>query len=126
VVFVYFSRRALSLTGVGLMGWCPGIYTCVGTFKKQRLCFETATWDSTSSPTCDLCEANDDVRGEKYVIIYCMYPLKVRNFLSMGMIPGCVCFFTPVLRFFHQINNKLYLNLHGQFLLYGQASSHTF
>ena len=25
-----FSRRALSLIGVGLMGWCPGIYTWVG------------------------------------------------------------------------------------------------
>jgi len=25
-----FSKRALSHIGVGLMGWCPGIYTCVG------------------------------------------------------------------------------------------------
>jgi len=30
VVFVRCSRRALSQIGVGLMGWCPGIYTCVG------------------------------------------------------------------------------------------------
>ena len=30
VVFVYFSRRALLCIGIGLMGWCPGIYTCVG------------------------------------------------------------------------------------------------
>ena len=30
VVFVYCSRRALSHIGVGLMGCCPGIYTCVG------------------------------------------------------------------------------------------------
>ena len=30
MVFVCFSRRALSHIGVGLMGWCPGIYICVG------------------------------------------------------------------------------------------------
>jgi len=30
VVFVCCSRRALSHIGVVLMGWCPGIYTCVG------------------------------------------------------------------------------------------------
>jgi hypothetical protein len=30
VVFVCCSRRALSHVGVGLMGWCQGIYTCVG------------------------------------------------------------------------------------------------
>jgi hypothetical protein len=30
VVFVCFSRRALLHIGVGLMGWCPGIYTRVG------------------------------------------------------------------------------------------------
>jgi len=30
VVFVCCSRRALLHIGVGLMGWCPGIYTWVG------------------------------------------------------------------------------------------------
>jgi len=30
VVFASCSRRALSHIGVGLMGWCPEIYTCVG------------------------------------------------------------------------------------------------
>jgi len=30
VVFVCCSRRELLHTGVGLMGWCLGIYTCVG------------------------------------------------------------------------------------------------
>jgi len=30
VEFVWCSRRALSHNRVGLMGWCPGIYTCVG------------------------------------------------------------------------------------------------
>jgi hypothetical protein len=30
VVFVCFSRRALSYIGVGLMGWCPVVYICAG------------------------------------------------------------------------------------------------
>jgi len=32
---------------------------CVNTLR-----FETATWNSTSSPTCDLCEADDGVQDE--------------------------------------------------------------
>jgi len=28
----------------------------------HTLCVETATWNSTSSPTCDLCEADDNVQ----------------------------------------------------------------
>jgi len=39
---------------------------CVHTLR-----FETATWNSTSSPTCDLCEADDDVK-EKHVIFLCI------------------------------------------------------
>jgi len=35
VEFVCCSRRALSLIGVGLMGWCPGIYTCVGICGRE-------------------------------------------------------------------------------------------
>ena len=30
MAFVCCSNRALSHIGVGLMGWCPGIYICVG------------------------------------------------------------------------------------------------
>jgi len=30
MVFVRCSRRALLHIGVGLMGWCRGIYKCVG------------------------------------------------------------------------------------------------
>jgi len=29
--------------------------------RVHTLRFETATWNPTSSPTCDLCEADDDV-----------------------------------------------------------------
>ena len=34
VLYVCCSRRALSHIGFGLMGWCPGIYTCVGICGK--------------------------------------------------------------------------------------------
>jgi hypothetical protein len=32
--------------------------------RVHTLRFETATWSPTSSPTCDLCEADDDVQDE--------------------------------------------------------------
>jgi len=32
--------------------------------RVHTLRFETATWNSTSSPTCNLCEADDDVQPE--------------------------------------------------------------
>ena len=40
----------------------------------HTLRFETATWNPTSSPTCDLCEADDDVQDEQHVIFHCTHP----------------------------------------------------
>ena len=36
--------------------------------RVHTLRFETATWSPTSSPTCDLCEADDDVQDEQHAI----------------------------------------------------------
>jgi len=35
VVFVCCSRRARLHIGVGLMGWCKGMYTCVGICGRE-------------------------------------------------------------------------------------------
>jgi hypothetical protein len=35
---------------------------CPFRLRVHTLCFETATWNSRSSPTCDLCEADNDVQ----------------------------------------------------------------
>ena len=47
---------------------------CVHTLR-----FETATWNFTSSPTCDfkLCEADDDVQDEGHVPFHCTHPQMV-------------------------------------------------
>jgi hypothetical protein len=42
--------------------------------RVHTLCIETATWNFTSSPTCDLCEADDDVQVEKHVLFHCTLP----------------------------------------------------
>jgi hypothetical protein len=36
--------------------------------------FETATWNPSSSPPCDLCEADDDVQDEQHTIFHCTHP----------------------------------------------------
>jgi hypothetical protein len=38
--------------------------------------FEIATWNPRSSPTCDLCEADDDVQDEQHVIFHCTHPIQ--------------------------------------------------
>eukprot|EP00983_Pelagomonas_calceolata_P063683 1147830-Pelagomonas_calceolata.AAC.1 len=34
---------------------------------------EQATWDDTISPACDLCDAQDDVQDEQYVLFKCTH-----------------------------------------------------
>ena len=45
--------------------------------RVHNLCVETATWSSTSSPTCDLCEADDNVQDEKHVLFHGTHPQMV-------------------------------------------------
>ena len=47
-----------------------------GCVSTHTLRFETATWNPGSSPTCDLCEA-DDVQDEQHAIFYCTPPHSV-------------------------------------------------
>jgi len=39
----------------------------------HTLCFETATWNQSNYPTCDLCDA-DDVQDEQHVLFHCANP----------------------------------------------------
>jgi hypothetical protein len=43
----------------------------------HTLRFETITWNPRSSPTCDLCEADDDVQDEQHAIFHCTLPHSV-------------------------------------------------
>jgi hypothetical protein len=55
----------------------------VGEFKEpiwdhrrlhvHTLCFETTSWNPRSSPTCDLCEDDDDVQVEQHDIFHCTH-----------------------------------------------------
>ena len=64
--------------------------------RVHTLRFETATWNPTSSSTCDLCEADDDVQDEQqtcnlnqdeqHAIFHCTHPHTVslrRRFKSL-------------------------------------------
>ena len=42
--------------------------------RVHSLRVETATWNSTSSLTCNLCEADDNVQDEKHVLLHCTHP----------------------------------------------------
>jgi len=89
----------------------------------------TATWNSTCSPTCNLCEADDDVQDDKHA---CSLSLHTPSdgFSSQEI---SVLIFTRFTRLFsqtgfaflHQENNKFHLFIHELILLYEQASSHT-
>ena len=42
--------------------------------RVHTLRSETATWSPRSPPTCDLCEADDDVQDEQHAIFHCTHP----------------------------------------------------
>jgi len=41
--------------------------------RVHTLCFETATWNQSYFPTCDLCDA-DDIQDEQHVLFHCANP----------------------------------------------------
>jgi hypothetical protein len=75
----------------------------------------------TSSPTCDFCEADDNVKDKEHVLFHCTHPQMVslrRKYAFLFSQTGQdVCFFTPEKQqtpfFFHDL-----------ILRYEQASSH--
>ena len=92
--------------------------------RVHTLRFETATWHSTSSPTCDLCDSDDGVQDEKHVLFHCTHPQMVslrRKYACLFPLAGS----QDVFAFLHQDNNKLHLFLHELIVFYEQASSHT-
>ena len=95
---------------------------CRFRLRVHTLRFETAIWNPSSSPTCDLCEADDDVQDEPHAIFHCTHPHTVflrRRYESLFSKTRA----QDVSTFLHQSNNKLYFFLHE--LFYEQASSHT-
>ena len=80
----------------------PGVIRSVTRFRLcvHTLCVEIATWNSTSSPTCDLCEADINIHDEKHVLFHCTHPrpdgfspqiVRVLNFTEDRM---CQLFYT--------------------------------
>ena len=59
--------------------------------RIHSLRFETATWNPSSSPTCDLYEADDDVQIEQHAIFHCTHPHTV----SLRKSLGCSYYFAP-------------------------------
>jgi hypothetical protein len=89
--------------------------------RVHTLCFEAATWNPSSSLTCDLCEADDDVQDEQHAIFHCTHPHTVslcRRYKSLSSEARAQDVFT----FLHQNNNNIFSALIDVF--YEQASTH--
>jgi len=71
----------------------------------HTLCVEIATWNSTSSPTCDLCEADDNIQDEKHVLFHCMHPQMVSLRRKCGFLFSQTG--QDASAFIHQENNRL-------------------
>jgi hypothetical protein len=109
-----------------LLGLPQDVIRSVACFRLASCphpCVETATWNSTSSPTCNLCEADDDVQDEKHVIFHCTHPQMVslrRKYAFLFSQTG-----PDVSAFLHQDTNKLLYFIHELILFFEQASGHT-
>ena len=85
----------------------------------HTLCVEIATWNSTSSPTCDLCEADDNIQDEKHVLFHCMHP-------QMDSLRRKYAFlFSKTGLLLYTRKTTLLFFIHELILLYEQASSQT-
>ena len=92
--------------------------------RVHTLRHETATWNHTSSPACDICDADDDVQDEQHVLFHCTHPQVV------SLRTKYTSLFPPagphdVSSFLSQNNNKLFFFLHELLAFYEQASSRT-
>jgi len=82
---------------------------------RFRLCvhtlrFETATWNQSKSPTCDLCDA-DNIKDEQHVHFHCANPnvISLRRKYASLFSPSAA---HDVPTFLSQNNNKLDFFLH--------------
>ena len=71
--------------------------------RVHTLRSETATWNPGSSPTCDLCEADDDVQDEQHAIFLHTPPHSESQEKRVLILRGK----STVSTFLHQNNNKL-------------------
>eukprot|EP00983_Pelagomonas_calceolata_P131953 1161825-Pelagomonas_calceolata.AAC.8 len=51
-------------------------------FGMRHVC--TATWNPSSSPHCDLCQAEDHIQDEKHVILSCTHPVIPDTYVFMS------------------------------------------
>ncbi len=90
--------------------------------RAHTLPIETATWTHNTSPTCDLCNAND-VQDEQHILFHFTHPHVVslqRTYVSLFPPAG----FSNVSAL-GQENNTPYFFLHALMFFYEQASSRT-
>ncbi len=79
--------------------------------RVHTLLIQTVTWTHNTSPTCDLCNAND-VQDEQHALFHCTHPRVVslqRTYTTLFPPAG----FNNVSAFLGQENNKLYFFLHA-------------
>ncbi len=91
--------------------------------RAYTLQIGTVTCTNNTSPSCDLCNAND-VQDEQHVLSHCTHPQVVslrRTYASLFPPAG----FNNVSAFLGQENNKLYFFLHALIVFYEQAGSRT-
>ena len=91
--------------------------------RVHTLRVETVTWNQNTSPTCDLCDA-DDIQDEQHVLFHCTHPHVIslrRKYASLFLPSGS----HDVSAFLSQNNNRLYYFLHELIAFYEQASSRT-
>jgi hypothetical protein len=70
------TRSPYSLTKYMFLDLPRDVFRRVARFRMRvhTLRFKTATWNPSSSPTCDLCETDDDVQDEQRAIFHCTHP----------------------------------------------------
>jgi len=96
------------------------VFRSVARFRLRvhTLRYESATWNSEISPSCDLCQ---DIQDE-HVLFHCSH-FQV-SFLRRKY--ACLFMQLPTrdVSFLHQSNNKVPFFLHELMCFYEQASSH--
>ncbi len=77
--------------------------------RAHTLRIKTVTWTHNTSPSCDLCNAND-VQDEQHVLFHCIISQSLRrSYASLSLPAG----FNNVSAFLSQENSKLYFFHHA-------------
>ena len=114
--------------------------------RVHTLNIERATWDHSIPPSCNLCDAQDEVQDEQHAIFKCTHPgmcnlrLKYASLFSGPLLPlahptSRMAPYLPashhvqsydMFGFLNQDNNRLYPFLHELLNFFEQASSQSF